>query len=74
MVLTNPPWDRRLDGAEEAWDKLGQFMQGAVWGSSASSSLSPSTNTPTPSVSGGGSGEGEDEDDDDSSNYSGESD
>lgn len=27
MVLTNPPWDRRLENAEESWDKLSHFLE-----------------------------------------------
>ena len=25
VVITNPPWDRRIQGAEEAWRALGEF-------------------------------------------------
>lgn len=26
-IVTNPPWDRRLEGADEAWEKLGDFCK-----------------------------------------------
>jgi 23S rRNA G2445 N2-methylase RlmL len=37
IILTNPPWDLRLDGAQSAWSKLGDFSRAntardaAVW-------------------------------------------
>jgi len=27
FTITNPPWDRRLEGADEAWKKLGHFAK-----------------------------------------------
>ena len=33
--MSNPPWDGRLDGAEEAWDALGSFLRREAPGASA---------------------------------------
>lgn len=27
IVITNPPWDKRLSGADSSWDKLANFLQ-----------------------------------------------
>ena len=45
LVVTNPPWDRRLEAAEEAWTKLGVFCKRAmrsrtVWALSGSPEIS----------------------------------
>eukprot|EP01041_Mallomonas_annulata_P005241 gene5241-10490_t len=29
IIVTNPPWDRRLQGADESWAKLGVFARGS---------------------------------------------
>jgi ATP-dependent Clp protease ATP-binding subunit ClpA len=34
-VLTNPPWDIRLEGGEEAWRSLGQFLRRECGGARA---------------------------------------
>lgn len=34
VVVTNPPWDRRLDGADVAWTKLGHFSRAIMPGKS----------------------------------------
>ena len=34
LVVTNPPWDVRLDGADYAWDKLGAFAKEHLSGKS----------------------------------------
>ena len=33
--MSNPPWDGRLDGAEEAWDALGSFLRREAPGATA---------------------------------------
>lgn len=35
LVLTNPPWDVRLEGGEEAWRSLGQFLRRECGGARA---------------------------------------
>jgi putative N6-adenine-specific DNA methylase len=35
LVATNPPWDGRLGGGEEAWRELGGFLKGQCGGSRA---------------------------------------
>ncbi|KAH8069802.1 hypothetical protein JL721_5694 [Aureococcus anophagefferens] len=35
VVVSNPPWDGRLDGAEEAWDALGSFLRREAPGATA---------------------------------------
>jgi hypothetical protein len=35
LVLTNPPWDIRLEGGEEAWRSLGQFLRRECGGARA---------------------------------------
>ena len=35
VVVSNPPWDGRLDGAEEAWDALGAFLRREAPGATA---------------------------------------
>jgi 23S rRNA G2445 N2-methylase RlmL len=45
VVVTNPPWDRRIQGAEEAWSALGEFGREVVsrnQGGSTSTSTSRS--------------------------------
>lgn len=36
LVVTNPPWDNRIEGGEEAWTALGGFLKrdvspGTAW-------------------------------------------
>ena len=35
LVVTNPPWDRRLEGGEEAWTALGGFLRRECRGANA---------------------------------------
>ena len=37
LIITNPPWDKRLSEAEESWYKLADFAL-RIWQSSSSSS------------------------------------
>lgn len=30
VVVTNPPWDRRIQGAEDAWRSLGEFGRASM--------------------------------------------
>jgi len=37
-VVSNPPWDLRIEGADEAWAALGAFLRREASGSSDSKS------------------------------------